>query len=136
MMPAADFEMFAFWRSSATYRVRVALALKGLTVDERLVDLDAGDQHAEAFLRINPLGAIPALVAPGHMPLTQSLAILEFLDETHPSPPLLPSDPHGRARVRSIAGMLAADTHPLIVPRVKRYLTRAISTMPHGAPGR
>ncbi len=122
-MPTADFEMFAFWRSSATYRIRVALALKGLTVDERLVDLDAGDQRAEAFLRINPLGAIPALVVPGHMPLTQSLAILEFLDETHPTPPLLPADPHGRARVRSIAGMLASDTHPLIVPRVKRYLT-------------
>ena len=117
------FELFGFWRTSATYRVRVALALKGLTAEEHGVDLDAGEQRGEAFLKINPLGAIPALVVRGHAPLTQSLAILEFLDETAPAPPLLPPDPYGRARVRSIAAMLAADTHPLIVPRVKKYLT-------------
>ena len=117
------FELFAFWRTSATYRVRVALALKGLAARERNVDLDAGEQRAEAFLSINPLGAIPALVEPGHAPLTQSLAILEFLDEIAPAPPLLPADPYGRARVRSIALMLAADTHPLITSRVKGYLT-------------
>ncbi len=121
------FELFAFWRTSATYRVRVALNLKGLAARERLVNLDAGEQRAEAFLRVNPLGAIPALVdlAEGqpHMPLTQSLAILEFLDEIAPMPALLPADPHGRARVRSIAAMLAADTHPLITPRVRKYLT-------------
>ncbi len=116
------FELFSFWRTSATFRVRVALNLKGLTAHERIVDLDAGEQRGEAFLRINPLGAIPALVAEGHPPLTQSLAILEFLDETVPAPPLLPADPHGRARVRSIAAMLACDTHPLITPRVRRYL--------------
>lgn len=121
------FELFAFWRTSATYRVRVALNLKGIEARERLVNLDAGEQRGEAFLRVNPLGAIPALVdlAEGqpHLPLTQSLAILEFLDEIHPAPPLLPADPHGRARVRSLAAMLAADTHPLITPRVKGYLT-------------
>ena len=65
----------------------------------------------------------PALVEPGYAPLTQSLAILEYLDEVAPAPPLLPADPHGRARVRSLALMLAADTHPLITPRVKKYLT-------------
>ena len=118
-----QFELFAFWRTSATYRVRVALNLKGLTAHERIVNLDAGEQRSEAFLKINPLGAIPALLEPGHAPLTQSLAILEFLDEFQPAPPLLPSDLHGRARVRSIAAMLAADTHPLITPRVKKYLT-------------
>ena len=120
-------ELFAFWRSSATYRVRVALNLKGVEVPERFVDLDAGGQRDDAFLAVNPLGAVPALReradGNGGAVLTQSLAILEYLDETVPEPPLLPADPHSRARVRSIALMLAADTHPLIVPRVKRYLT-------------
>jgi maleylacetoacetate isomerase len=122
-MTAEPFELFAFWRTSATYRVRVALNLKGLAAQERYVDVDAGEQRSEAFLNINPLGAVPALVEPGHAPLTQSLAILEFLDEIAPEPPLLPADPYGRARVRSIALMLAADAHPLVTPRVKRYLT-------------
>ena len=123
MADQPHFELFAFWRTSATYRVRVALNLKGLAAQERIVDLDAGEQRGEAFLKINPLGAIPALVEPGFPPLTQSSAILEYLDEVAPNPPLLPADPHGRARVRSVAAMLAADTHPLIVPRVRRYLT-------------
>jgi hypothetical protein len=122
-MTEPTLELYAFWRSSATYRVRVALALKGLPARERYVDLDAGDQRDPAFLAINPLGAIPALIVPGQPPLTQSLAILEYLDETVPLPALLPSDPLGRARVRSIAAGLAADTHPLIVPRVRNYLT-------------
>jgi maleylacetoacetate isomerase/maleylpyruvate isomerase len=119
----ADYQLYGFWRSSATYRVRVALALKGLAADEHTIDLDAGDQHAEGFMAINPLAALPALIVPGQAPLTQSLAILEYLDETAPTPPLLPADPMGRARVRSIAAGLAADTHPLVVPRVRRYLT-------------
>lgn len=123
MSAQPKFELFAFWRTSATYRVRVALNLKGLTAHERIVNLDAGEQRADAFLKINPMGAIPALIEPGHAPLTQSLAILEFLDEFQPSPPLLPKDLHGRARVRSLAAMLAGDTHPLITPRVKKYLT-------------
>lgn len=118
-----DFELYGFWRTSATYRVRVALNLKGLTAHERIIDLDAGDQLKPEFLKINPLGGIPALVVPGHPPLTESLSILEFLDETHPAPPLLPGDPHGRARVRSIAQMLAGDTHPLITPRIRKYLS-------------
>jgi len=117
------FELYAFWRTSATYRVRAALNLKGLAAHERIVNLDAGEQRSEAFLKVNPLGAIPALVEAGHAPITQSLAILEFLDEFKPAPPLLPADLHGRARVRSIANMLAADTHPLITPRVRKYLT-------------
>jgi maleylacetoacetate isomerase len=116
------FELFAFWRSSATYRVRVALNLKGLTAHERLVNIDQGEQHDPDFLRLNPLGAIPAFLVPGHPPLTQSLAILEYLDELEPTPPLLPQDLHGRARVRSLAAMLAGDTHPLITPRIKKYL--------------
>lgn len=123
MAAQPDFELYGYWRTSATYRVRVALNLKGLHAREHVVDIDKGENLSEAFLRINPLGAIPALIDQGHPPLTQSLAILEFIDETHPSPPLLPADPHGRARVRAIASMLAGDTHPLITPRVRKYLT-------------
>ncbi|MES2977573.1 MAG: maleylacetoacetate isomerase [Pseudomonadota bacterium] len=122
MSQKAEFELYAFWRTSATYRVRVALRLKGLHATEHVVDLDKGEQRSEAYLRINPLGGIPSLVEAGHDPITQSLAILEFLEERQPSPPLLPVDLHGRARVRSIAGMLASDTHPLITPRIRKYL--------------
>jgi maleylacetoacetate isomerase len=121
------FELHSYWRTSATYRVRVTFNLKGVRPRETNVDLDAGEQLGEAFARINPMGAIPALIdhGPGQspVPLTQSLAILEFLDETYPQPPLLPADAHGRARVRSLAQMLAADTHPLVTPRVRKYLT-------------
>ncbi len=129
MSDTARFELFSFWRTSATYRVRVALNLKGVQALEHNVNLDAGEQRSDAFLKINPMGAIPALIDrdPGQSqtPLTQSLAILEFLDETYPTPALLPADAHGRARVRSLAAMLAADTHPLLTPRVKKYLTTA-----------
>jgi maleylacetoacetate isomerase/maleylpyruvate isomerase len=127
MTDAARFELYAFWRTSATYRVRVALNLKGLSAHERLVNLDAGEQRGAEFLAINPLGAIPALIdnAPGasRAPITQSLAILEFLDETQPLPPLLPKGLHERARVRSLAAMFAVDTHPLLPQRIKAYLT-------------
>lgn len=114
--------LYAYWRTSATYRVRVALAMKGVAAQERLVDIDAGEHLRPEFLAINPQGALPALVVEGHVPLTQSLAILEFLDEQYPQPALLPADAHGRARVRSLAATMASDTHPLIVPRVKKYL--------------
>jgi maleylacetoacetate isomerase len=122
MHKKADFELFAFWRTASTYRVRVALNFKGLTASERIINLEKGEQRSPEFLAINALGAIPALIDEGHAPLTQSLAILEFLEEKQPNPPLLPSDLYGRARVRAIAGMLATDTHPLLVPRVKKYL--------------
>ena len=127
MTDSARFELFSFWRTSATYRVRVAFNLKGVAPQEHNVDMDGGENRGEALLKINPMGAIPALLdhGPGQSPtpLTQSLAILEFLDESFPTPALLPADAHGRARVRSLAAMLAADTHPLITPRVKKYLT-------------
>lgn len=127
MTDSNRFELFSYWRTSATYRVRVAFNLKGITSQERNVDIDAGEHRSPAFLKINPMGAIPALIdhsaGDSATPLTQSLAILEFLEETVPEPALLPTDARGRARVRSIAQMLAADTHPLITPRVKKYLT-------------
>ena len=126
MTPSTRFELFGYWRTSATYRVRVALNLKGVQAHETNVNTDAGEQRSEAFLKLNPMGGIPVLIdreAPGAPPMTQSLAILEFLEESYPdTAPLLPKDAHGRARVRSLAAMLAADTHPLITPRIKKYL--------------
>ena len=116
-------ELFAFWRTSAAYRVRVALNLKGIEVPERFVDVDKGAHREPGFMAINPMGAVPALRVEGaERPLTQSLAILEYLEEIAPCPALLPADPVGRARVRSIALGLAADTHPFIVPRVRSFM--------------
>jgi maleylacetoacetate isomerase len=121
------FTLYSYWRTSATYRVRVALNLKGIAATEININLDTGEQRSESFLKINPMGAIPALIdneaVQSQAPLTQSLAILEFLDEAYPTPSLLVADLHGRARIRSIASMLAADTHPMFTPRVKKYLT-------------
>ncbi len=116
-------ELYGYWRSAATYRVRVALNLKGVAVHEIPIDLDAGEQDAPGFRAINPQGAVPALIEDGQPPLTQSLAILEYIEELHPTPPLLPADPRARARVRSLAGAIACDSHPLIVPRVRTWLT-------------
>jgi maleylacetoacetate isomerase len=116
-------KMYGFWRSAASFRVRIAMNLKGLAYEETMIDLDTGEQHAPAFRAINPAGAVPALYVDDGPPLTQSLAILEYLDEVYPDPPLLPADPRGKARVRSLALIFAADHHPLIVPRVRRYLT-------------
>lgn len=115
-------KMYGFWRSAAAFRVRIALNLKGLPYEETMIDLDAGDQRTPAFLSINPQAAVPALFIDDGAPLTQSLAILEYLEETYPEPALLPRDARGRARVRSLALLFAADHHPLIVPRIRRYL--------------
>jgi maleylacetoacetate isomerase len=116
-------KMYGFWRSAASFRVRIALNLKGIAYEETMVDLDAGEQYAPQFTTINPAAAVPALFIDDGPPLTQSLAILEYLEEWKPTPALLPPDLRGRARVRSIALIFAADHHPLIVPRVRRYLT-------------
>ena len=116
-------KLFSFWRSLATFRVRIALNLKGITPDEVIdVNLMQGKQREEAFRKINPMMALPALIEDDGTVLFESLAILEYLDETHPDPPLLPKDPKGRARVRGLAQIVACDTHPLIVPRVREYL--------------
>ena len=116
-------QMFGFWRSLAAYRVRIALNLKGIAFTETMIDLDRGDQHAPEFLSVNPEAAVPALLDAGQAPITQSMAILEYLEESHPSPPLLPSDPRGRARVRSLSAVTVSDSHPLVVPRVQSYLS-------------
>ena len=118
-------KLYGFWRSLASYRVRVALALKGLKAEEISVDLLKGRQHEREYLEVNPQGVVPALVLEdGGAPLFQSLAILEYLEEMHPQPALLPRDPRGRARVRGLALIAAADGHPLITPRVRGYLER------------
>ena len=115
-------KLYGYWRSLATYRVRIALNLKGVSVPETLLDADAGEQTGPAFRAINPMGAVPALVLDDGTVLTQSLAILEWIEETHPAPPLLPEGAAARARVRALCAMTAADTHPLVVPRVQAYL--------------
>ena len=116
-------KLFSFWRSLATFRVRIALNLKGIVPDEVIdINLPQGKQREESFRKINPMMALPALVEDDGTVLFESLAILEYLDETHPNPPLLPKEPKARARARAIAQICACDTHPLIVPRVREYL--------------
>ncbi len=115
-------QLWGFWRSLATFRVRIALNLKGISYEESAIDLMAGAQRGEAYRAVNPQMVLPALVDGDGPVLFQSLAILEYLDETHPEPPLLPRDPRGRARVRGLAAIVAADSHPLIVPRIREYL--------------
>lgn len=104
--------LYDYWRSSAAYRVRLALRLKDIAYDRVPVDLAAGEQRGPAHLARNPQGAVPVLAIDGLM-LTQSLAILDYLDETRPAFPLLPSDASGRARVRAIALAIACEIHPL-----------------------
>jgi maleylacetoacetate isomerase len=116
-------KLYSFWRSLATYRVRIALNLKGLKPDEVVeVNLMKGQQREDAYRKVNPMMAIPALIDGEGPALFESLAIIEYLDETHPNPPLLPKDSRARARVRGLAQIVAADSHPLIVPRVREYL--------------
>jgi maleylacetoacetate isomerase len=115
--------LFSFWRSLATYRVRIALNLKGLTPDEEIdVNLMKGAQREATYRAVNPMMALPALIDGEAPALFESLAIIEYLDETRPDPPLLPRDARGRARVRGLAQIVACDSHPLIVPRVREYL--------------
>ncbi|MBO0751121.1 MAG: maleylacetoacetate isomerase [Bradyrhizobiaceae bacterium] len=116
-------KLFSFWRSLASYRVRIALNLKGLTPDEEAdINLMKGAQRDAAYRAVNPMMALPALLDGDGPPLFESLAIIEYLDETHPEPPLLPRDARGRGRVRGLAQIVACDCHPLIVPRVREYL--------------
>jgi len=115
-------KLYSFWRSLATFRVRIALNLKNIDVDVVEVDLLKGHQRNDEYRKINPQMVIPALVdTSGHV-LFQSLAILEYLDELYPRPPLLPTAPRARARARGLAMVVACDGHPLIVPRVREFL--------------
>jgi maleylpyruvate isomerase len=113
--------LHTFFRSSAAYRVRIGLNLKGLGAEMVPVHLRRNEQRSPDFTRMNPQRFVPA-VEDGGAVLTQSLAILEYLEETHPAPPLLPPDPLGRARVRALALAIACDIHPLNNLRVLRHL--------------
>jgi len=115
--------LYGYFRSSAAYRVRIALNLKGLAYDQTFVHLAKLEQLAESFAAINPQKLLPVLKVDSGQLLTQSLAILEYLEETHPQPALLPKDPLERARVRALALAVACEIHPINNPRVLRYLT-------------
>lgn len=125
----SELTLYTYWRSSAAYRVRIALELKGLVAKQIPVHLvkDGGEQHSEAYLKVNPHGLVPTLVHhtdTGDFTLTNSVAILEYLDEIFPEPPLLPADRTGRARVRQICQAIAADIHPLQNLRVLQMAAR------------
>jgi maleylpyruvate isomerase len=106
-------KLHGYFRSSASYRVRIALNLKGLSAEHLSHHLRKGEQRAPDYLALNPQGLVPSLQGEGGTVLTQSLAIIEWLDETHPEPPLLPKDPLRRAHVRAFAQVIACDTHPV-----------------------
>ena len=119
--------LYGFWRSLASCRVRIALKLKGIAFEEVPINLLKGEQHADSYKAINPQAVVPSLVIDDDAPLFQSMAILEFLEEAYPRPPLLPADPRGRARVRGLAQIIVSDTHPLMVPRVREFLEKEMA---------
>ena len=123
-------KLYGYWRSSAAYRVRIALNLKGLAYRQVPVHLvrDGGEQNGEAYQALNPQGLVPLLVDEenGGAPIAQSLAIIEYLEEIFPVPAILPADPVERAQVRALALHLACDVHPLNNLRVLQYLGREL----------
>jgi maleylacetoacetate isomerase/maleylpyruvate isomerase len=124
-------ELYNYFRSSASYRVRIALALKGLAYDYKAVHIANNEQFAESYASVSAARLVP-LLRDGEKVITQSLAIIEYLDETHPQPPLLPADAAGRARVRALALDVACEIHPLNNLRVLRYLVHSLKVPEEG----
>src|ERR671927_473873 len=119
-------KLYTFWRSQATYRVRIAMHLKGIPYEPMIIDLLKGDQFDPSYRSLNPEASVPTLVEDDGRLLVQSLAILEYLEETHPEPSILPADPYDRAHSRALAAIVAGDVHPLIVPRMRKYLQETL----------
>src|SRR3546814_20735800 len=115
--------LYGYWRSTAAYRVRIALGLKSLPYESISINLRAGEQLGEAFKKINPQSLVPWLVD-GEAGLGQSLAIIEYLDEVYPDPPLIPGDSIERAKIRSMAQIVACDIHPINNMRVLKHIGR------------
>ena len=120
-------KLYGYWRSSAAYRIRIALNLKGLRYENIPVHLvrDGGEQYKEGYLALNPQGRVPTLID-GDLTLGQSLAIIEYLEEKYPTPPLLPKDLGARAKARQIAQAIACDVHPMNNLRVMQYLEKRL----------
>jgi maleylpyruvate isomerase len=116
-------KLYGYFRSSAAYRVRIALNLKGLEYEQVPIHLAQGAQRSDEYRQLNPQALVPMLVTAEGKRHTQSLAICEYLEECYPEPPLLPADADGRARVRALANIPASDMHPLNNLRVLKYLT-------------
>lgn len=119
-------KLYTYFRSSAAYRVRIALHLKGIAYEPVFVHLRRGEENTPEYRALSPLGTVPTLVTDDGQVITQSLAILEYLEETHPEPPLLPQDPLARARVRALALTIACDIHPINNLRVLEYLQKRL----------
>ena len=119
-------QLYSYFRSTASYRVRIALALKGLPYQTIGIHLVKGKQRETEFISINPQSRVPALKLDSGEVLVQSLAILDYLDETHPEPPFLPRDPIERARVRAVAQVIASDIHPLGNPGPRNYIEKKL----------
>ena len=122
-------KLYTYFRSSAAFRVRIALNLKGLAYEPAFVHLAKGEHRAPGYAAVNPQALLPTLEDHGHL-LNQSLAIIEYLEETHPRPPLLPENPLERARVRSLSLLVACEIHPVNNLRVLQHLKRALGQSP------
>jgi len=122
-------KLYGYFRSSAAFRVRIALNLKGLAYDDAFIHLRKGEEFAQDYLRLNPQGIVPTLEDGSHV-LTQSLAIIEYLEETYPEPALLPKKPSERARIRALALAIACEIHPLNNLRVLEYLKSVFKVTP------
>ena len=119
-------KLFTFWRSQASYRVRIALALKNIDAEYEVIDLSKGEQFDAGYRGVNPEMVLPTLIDDNGRRYFQSLAIIEYLNELYPAPPLLPEDLQERAFVRAIAQIVVSDAHPLIVPRIRNYLRQEL----------